>query len=334
MKKTRYALLSFVACLAIAGSALIGCSNSGSVSSGTSKSAASSSASASTSASVSSSSASASAASTASASAQSASQAQVDPERQAEIERLKSLEQAYKKTVEEKDLWADGVVLDALNKLVDEGAIAPLSEDFKLFDKTFEFVPTDDGYEIDFLDSAVGARLTGDFSLDLSDGAKVAICRQGGKVDPNTGERLYDLEVVHTNKDGAFSTAVKQHDEKLLATPTLKPSGYFNMLDPAVPQDVFADTIDECRYLIAYGGCHSNILENYFSISPEAKGSIDRTDTTTVVLVIDAQQRTVLHIENIGTDIPKAGGDLTRGDHIGDTLTEEANAYISKLLLG
>ena len=226
-------------------------------------------------------------------------------------------------------------MVDSLNKLAKEGAIAPLPKDFVLFDKVFEFKKADDGFAIDFLDDTTEKQLTGDFALDLSDGSKVAICDEYHMLD-SSGKRAYDVQVLYTDKDGAFSTAIYRHDEELLATPTLMPYGEHKLgsfLDPEIPQEVFADNLDECRYLIAYGSCYSNVVENYYSISPTAEGSFDRTDVTTIVLVIDARERTVLHIENIGTDVPGGSVDAAKSEHFGKMLTDEARAYISKLLL-
>ena len=256
--------------------------------------------------------------------------AAAEAERQAEIDRLTGLEEAYLKTVDEKDDWADGVVLDSLNKLAADGVIAELPEDFAIFDNVFEFRPTDDGYDINYLDEEAKERLTGDFSLDLSDGSKVALCCELKKVNED-GSRLRDMTVPYTDKEGEFSTSVYRHDEVLLATPTLMPGGWagtFGMLRESIPQEVFADSVDECRYLIAYGGCEANVAEDYYGLIPFSEGTIDRTDITTIVVVIDAVEREVLHIEIIGTDVPEASTESPYGDQ----LTEEAITYIMELL--
>ena len=245
------------------------------------------------------------------------------------------MEAEYRNTVENKDAWADGIVVEALNKLAASGAIAPLPEDFKLFSRAFNFRQEGSGYVIDFLNGDAQARLTGDFRLDLSDCAKVAICREDARVDTQTGARVRDLGVLSTDKEGKFTINFSNSDsgKALLAAPALKPSGYFDMIDKSVPQSVYANTLDECRYLIAYGGCYANIIENYYALGPNGKGITDRIDVTTVVLVVDTQTREVVHIQNIGTEIPGPSVDVARGENYGSTLTKEANAYISQLLL-
>ena len=255
-----------------------------------------------------------------------------DAKRQAEIERLTGLEKKYTDTVDKKDDWADGLVYESLKKLADEGSVSPLPDDYKIFDNVFEFEEAAGGYEISFLKEETKKELTAEFKLDLSDGSKLALCcEQHMKKDD--GSRLRDLTVPYTDKEGAFSTAVYKHDEKLLSTPTLMPGGWSGMfagIQKNVPAEVFADTTDECRYLIAYGGCNSNIVENYYAISPVAEGIRDRTDVTTLVLIIDAKEKRILHIENIGTDIPAA----QTTDPTGKVLNEKAIEYIEKLLCG
>lgn len=259
-----------------------------------------------------------------------------DEDWEAEKERLGKLEAAYQKTLETKDAWADSVVVDALNALAAEGAIAPLPDDYSLFDKAFEFEPSDEGYDIAYLNGEAKRRLSDAFALDLAKGEKVALCHRMAKRDAQ-GERLSDLEVLYTKKDGAFSTAVKKHDEDLLATPTLMPGGESKLgsaLDPSIPKEAFADSPDDCRYLIAYGGCPSHVEKDYYSTTPGAKATADRVDTTTLVLIVDARERKVLHIENIGTDVPADSVDAAKSEAVGKVLDEEARAYISKLLLG
>ncbi len=253
-----------------------------------------------------------------------------DEKRQAEIKRLTGLEKTYTDTVGKKDDWADVTVLEALTGLADEGSISPLPENYKIFDNVFEFEKSGDGYDIIFQNSDVKAEITAGFTLDLTDGSKIALCCEMHMLDSD-GLRLRDLTVPYTDKDGAFSTAVNKHDEELLSTPTLMPggwSGIFADILKDVPAEVFADTTDECRYLIAYGGCISNVEENYYSVSPVADGIRDRTDVTTVVLIIDAKEKRILHIENIGTDIPPDQTD----DPTGSIMTEKALEYIKELL--
>ena len=267
-------------------------------------------------------------------SAQSGASSEASAERQAEIERLTGLEEAYNHTLEVKDDWADGVVVDALNKLAEQGAIAPLPDDFQLFEKVFQFEPVEGGYDVAFLDNAAKEQVTGDFSLDLSDGSKVALCTELHMLNDD-GSRARDVTVPYTDKDGKFSTSVKKHDEALLATPTLMPGGWagtYASLQSDVPQEVFADNIEECRYLIAYGSCYSNVEKDYYSVTLTSEGSIDRTDVTTVVLVIDAREHRILHIENIGTSVPEGSVDAAKAEHYGKQLTGEAIAYIKNLL--
>ena len=60
----------------------------------------------------------------------------------------------------------------------------------------------------------------------------------------------------------------------------------------------FAQSRGRCRYLAVYGGLVTDITENYYF------GGIDRTTMSTVVIVFDAVEKKVVHIEQIGVDLP------------------------------
>ncbi|MBP5261612.1 MAG: leucine-rich repeat domain-containing protein [Clostridiales bacterium] len=77
--------------------------------------------------------------------------------------------------------------------------------------------------------------------------------------------------------------------------------------DRDTPQDAFAETRGQCRYFIIYAGIVSRVDENFY------EGAIDRRTMATVVFVIDAVDREVVHIKYIGSDCPGAVTDHTTG---------------------
>ncbi|MBQ9828695.1 MAG: hypothetical protein IJM62_08430, partial [Lachnospiraceae bacterium] len=90
--------------------------------------------------------------------------------------------------------------------------------------------------------------------------------------------------------------------------------------------EVYADTLDECRYLICIKPLVSHVDEGFYT------GGIDRELVTTVVFIIDAEQREVVHIKVIGTDVPGATVDF--GANKGKPKYEEAEQYILDFLDG
>ena len=80
----------------------------------------------------------------------------------------------------------------------------------------------------------------------------------------------------------------------------------------------FAESRGRCKYLVVYGGLITDITEKYYF------GGVDRTTVSTVVIVFDAVEKKVVHIEEIGVDKPE-----NRTTHpTGQIKTNEAITYM------
>lgn len=209
--------------------------------------------------------------------------------------------------------WADTTVSNALNNLADEGVIAEPSSDGEYLDEAFEY----SGSGIAFLDENAGEELSGDFDLPAG---KVVL----GCFDSILSEATHSTEVFYA--DGNWGT--DQGREPTLFYPESM-FGYLDQYEMSdvlrdVPVETFANSTDECDYLIVYDGVPSSVEEDFYW------GGWDRISTTTLVLVIDAKQGKVVHIENVGTDTPPAmNSDTTEGE----VLKEDLAAYLNDLLL-
>ena len=91
-----------------------------------------------------------------------------------------------------------------------------------------------------------------------------------------------------------------------------------------VPESVWADSFEECDYLIVYGGFEVSRNAGYY------EGGADRVTTKTVVYVLDPKEKVVLLSKDIGVDAPGSVTDHTTGR----VLYDEADAYITYLLTG
>lgn len=209
--------------------------------------------------------------------------------------------------------WADDVVCDALNNLADDGVIAKPAGDATYLQEAFEYSHDD----IAFLDEEAGKELSGNYSLPEG---KVIM----GWFDSITSDASHSTEVFYAN--GNWGPA--DHDE-----PTLfYPQSMFGVFDQYimqdalsdVPTDAFADSIDECDYLIVFDAVDSSIKKKYY-----ASGH-DRISVTTLVLVIDVNRGKVVHIENVGTDTP---GDYQVTNNSGSMLKQQLAEYLDGLLL-
>ena len=87
---------------------------------------------------------------------------------------------------------------------------------------------------------------------------------------------------------------------------------------------VFAQSLEECRTLIYYGGFPSRIEKDYYT------GPADRVQVTTVVLVIDMETEQILHLASVWTNTP--GDRVAPGNHIGSVNHTKAVEYIEELL--
>ena len=233
-------------------------------------------------------------------------------------ERAAEQSSSSSKRPSEKDIaryneWADDVVCDALNNLADDGVIAEPAGDATYLQEAFEYYHND----IAFLDKEAGNELSGNYSLPKG---KVIM----GWFDPITSDAAHSTKVFYAN--GNWGPA--DHDE-----PTLfYPQSMFGVFDQYimqdalrdVPTDAFADSIDECDYLIVFDAVDSSIKEKYYA------GGYDRISVTTLALVIDVNRGKVVHIENVGTDTP---GDYQVTNNSGSMLKQKLAEYLDGLLL-
>ena len=104
----------------------------------------------------------------------------------------------------------------------------------------------------------------------------------------------------------------------------LTPTGQVQLFAESIYKDIdteaVARSIDEAEYLIVYCGFVSRVDKEFYN------GGIDRTLVTTLVLVIDVQDRSVVHIENVGTDCPDGYiSDRSRGFALDDAALDYMN---------
>lgn len=104
----------------------------------------------------------------------------------------------------------------------------------------------------------------------------------------------------------------------------LSPAGQVQLFAGSIYKDLddeaVAESIDEAKYLIVYCGFVSRVDKGFYD------GGIDRVLMTTLVLVIDVQERSVVHIENVGTDCPSGYmSDRSRGFALDDAALEYMN---------
>ncbi len=206
-------------------------------------------------------------------------------------------EREYWETVSDmQNEWEEGVLNDSVQKLIDSGALAAPEDEYQ-----FAFRKDGSGYVLDFLDAGVEAQLTGDFSLVpeniiLSRADRVYYKRYGGEICSVDSELPWFFPEF-TDNSTVYHFASRP--------------------------EIFADTMEECRYLIIQDSFISFREKDYYY------GPMDRCTTTTMVFIIDAQKRELLHVEIIGSDTPPDGSsDHTNGRY----KQEEADTYIYSLL--
>ena len=93
---------------------------------------------------------------------------------------------------------------------------------------------------------------------------------------------------------------------------------------PSVPVSIWAETVEDCDWLIVYGGFETDRDKNFYF------GDIDRVTVETRVYVLNAREKRAALLEVIGVDRPER---RTTMDHTsGWVMHDEAEAFISRLL--
>lgn len=208
--------------------------------------------------------------------------------------------------------WVDTTLCNALNNLAGDGVIARPPSDGEYLQDAFEYSNS----HIAFLDEEAGEELTGSYSLPAG---KVIIA----SYNPYEGS-THALEAFYANGDWGPD----DHGDP----PLFYPQSMFGTLDmyqmqdalTDVPSDTFANSTDECDYLIVFDGVESSIEEDYYV------GGWDRVSVTTIALVIDVKQGKVVHIENVGVDTPAS---YQATSTTGEMLRDELAVYLHGLLL-
>lgn len=211
--------------------------------------------------------------------------------------------------------WAKGLMLDAFSSLAADGVIKPIPDNPALIDDVLDF---ENPEAIAYRDTQAGQALEGDFSL--KSGSKVILCSTTLSSDMPHVAHLDDLE---------------DEDEEGNALPLFRPNRFgkaestlpylgdsYDTLMDGVSYDTFANSLVECDYLIAYDAIDTYVREEYYV------GGIDRTTVTTVVVVFDARNRTVAHIEVIGSDTPNGVHEGPSGELLSEDLARYLNALL------
>ena len=214
--------------------------------------------------------------------------------------------------------WADAAVRAALDKLAADGVIAAPKSDAETLVEMFEFEPVGDGYDIDYLNEEAGKDLCASYALPKG---KVILCcfeRDMSENDrfwvrPEYADGDWVNEEVGSNVPLFYPESLNGHFDD---------EGTMTIL-ANVPTDAFANSIDECDYLVVYDSGASHIDEGYYT-------GIDRQSTTTLALVVNMREGKVAHIENIGTDTP--GKRVKIGQNRGKMLWDECAEYLNTLL--
>ncbi len=221
---------------------------------------------------------------------------ETETEKETKASRVEPGERENDPSGEELLAWADSLYNDAVQKLADAGDIPALGDT----DETkLAFGTNGSGsYTVQFLNGMTGDRLT-------------------GKVD-TTPEM-----VIAATPDKVYCSVYRQRVDQTV--PFFFPSNTkAGLLHSGENTEVYADTVEECQYLIYTRPFISHVDEGFYS------GGWDRTLVTTVVFIIDAKTREIAHIEAIGTDVP--GASVSMGANKGKPKWEEAEEYILGLL--
>jgi hypothetical protein len=195
---------------------------------------------------------------------------------------------------ENPEVWAEKVFIDTINTLVNDGII-----EFDFNDFRFSF----NDEELQWLDEAAAHIYYAE--LDPLKGKVVmASCDYRGVFN------VYDC----------YDLTYQNHSYPQYTPSYTNSSPLFSNSAP----ELFADTIAECDYLVLFGGFISRYDAEYFE-----DGS-DRIGITTLVLVINANEKILLHIKALDEDLPEAssGSDQT----FGTVDKDAAYSYIGSLL--
>ena len=91
-----------------------------------------------------------------------------------------------------------------------------------------------------------------------------------------------------------------------------------------IPASCWAKTVEECDWLIVYGGFETSRNKNYYG------AGIDRVVVTTRVCVLDPAEKRIVLEETIGTDAPG----VRTSTPTGRVMIDEAQSYIISLIMG
>ncbi len=203
---------------------------------------------------------------------------------------------------ESADAWAAGLFDDCWQKLVDDGVIAAPEEGAPNEYFTFGSV----SLEVEYLDTEAGERLSSDLQIDLDD--VVFYNPDNGIYYKTDVESLKDYPLFYPVVFGANHTSPKWDEPADLAEEQIAK---------------FADSLDGCRYVVAYLGLDSRIDEDFYDMP-----KTDRVLKTTLAVVMDAQTREFVHIHEVGTDCPST----VTTESVGQVMDQKAIDYMFSLL--
>ena len=200
------------------------------------------------------------------------------------------------------DEWARTVFDESLQKLADEGALAYQP------DYLFQFTWQDSAGAVPFLNDEA---ITQYVRTPITAVGKVILCYldRSGKFNVYNKSDSKAQKIDNSDKQVPYYLPVLSD-----GSPVLK----------GVDTARFANSVSECDTLIVYGGFESSRFRDYYG------QGWDRVGITTLVFVIDAKDKKILHVETIGTDTP---GVRTEDSHTtGYTLYDLADKYVIGLL--
>lgn len=98
-----------------------------------------------------------------------------------------------------------------------------------------------------------------------------------------------------------------------------------------VSDKLYAKNYEDCRYIIVYEEFTSKQIPNYYMEVGEGSKmqKYSRTDVTTLVYIVDAEEKKIVSIHSVGTDVPP---DEHPKSTSGEIMEDEAKDYIKKLL--
>ena len=209
--------------------------------------------------------------------------------------------------VKHPNMWAGCVFYDAMLKLTGAGILEadPMRSEYPLKKNLKGAFP------MIFKNKSEGKKLT-DKGFRLGPGRYI-ICRENNRTS-------YSDEKV--SQIHGF-LPYKLLDSGVLGYANLK-GDTSEILESAVDTSRLTWDIDACDYIIIMDGYKSLSDEDYYIYD------VDRFGMTMIVFVIDAREKTCLHIECVSTDLP---GSPTH-DNVGQKDFPSAEAYIAKLLKG